>query len=197
MAYRSYASASPAGSPATMAATTSGSSMRQYRSSATHSGQSECDNPIGGNGQQVGIDGLLPGRSYLLLAHVTRVTYVTCSGDRVLGHVAGRAETIIMAALGAPRSRRDAPACSDTRACHGAFGPARIGVDRGLGLILCTIGRVAELSRRGSWLSAAPAWSRVAGLWWQRGRLVPGVEGAWSLPGAAGETGSGHAGLAG
>jgi hypothetical protein len=31
---------------------------RQYRSSATHSGQSECDITIGGNGQQVGIGGL-------------------------------------------------------------------------------------------------------------------------------------------
>src|SRR6266566_2098907 len=78
--------------------------------------------------------GLLPGRSYLLLAYVTRVTHVTCWDDRVLGHVAGRAETIIMAALGGPWSRGDAPACSDTRACHGAFGPARIGVDRGFGV---------------------------------------------------------------
>src|SRR6266699_569026 len=88
MAYRSYASASPAGSPATMAATTSGSSMRQYRSSAAQPGQSECDNPIAGNGGQVGIRGLLPGRSHLLWPHVTRVTNVTFSGDRVLGHVA-------------------------------------------------------------------------------------------------------------
>src|SRR6516165_10074740 len=41
MAYRSYASASPAGSPATMAATTSGSSMWFNRSSAAHPDQPE------------------------------------------------------------------------------------------------------------------------------------------------------------
>ena len=49
-----------------------------FGSSAAHSGQLECDNPIGGNGQQVGIGGLLPGRSHLLLAYVARVSDVTC-----------------------------------------------------------------------------------------------------------------------